>query len=85
MVMSMERAMNTFVRCGQLFTGAWSDRVGRKPLIVAGMLLQGAALALMAVSDGFKLWAVGAVLMSMVLAHLPPLRRAGGRRRGCRA
>ena len=31
---------------GQLFTGAWSDRVGRKPLIVAGMLLQGAALAL---------------------------------------
>jgi MFS family permease len=25
---------------GQLFTGAWSDHVGRKPLIVAGMLLQ---------------------------------------------
>ena len=26
--------------CGQIWTGAWSDRVGRKPLIVAGMLLQ---------------------------------------------
>src|SRR5204862_6343565 len=32
---------------GQLFTGAWSDRVGRKPLITAGMILQGIALALM--------------------------------------
>ena len=30
---------------GQLFTGAWSDRAGRKPLIVAGMVLQGGALA----------------------------------------
>ena len=29
----------------QLFTGAWSDRAGRKPLIVAGMVLQGGALA----------------------------------------
>lgn len=28
----------------QIATGAWSDSVGRKPLIVAGMLLQAAAL-----------------------------------------
>ena len=28
----------------QIATGHWSDRVGRKPLIVAGMLLQAAAL-----------------------------------------
>ena len=33
---------------GQIFAGHWSDRVGRKPLIVAGMLLQAAALALLA-------------------------------------
>ena len=33
---------------GQIWTGHWSDRVGRKPLIVAGMLLQAAALALLA-------------------------------------
>jgi MFS family permease len=35
----------------QIATGHWSDSVGRKPLIVAGMLLQAAALALLAVSD----------------------------------
>jgi MFS family permease len=37
---------------GQIFTGAWSDRVGRKPLIVAGMLLQAAALGVLAASGG---------------------------------
>jgi MFS family permease len=37
---------------GQIWTGHWSDTVGRKPLIVAGMLLQAASLALLAVSDG---------------------------------
>ena len=37
---------------GQILAGQWSDRVGRKPLIVAGMLLQAAALALLAGSDG---------------------------------
>jgi MFS family permease len=36
----------------QIATGHWSDSVGRKPLIVAGMLLQAAALALLAVGDG---------------------------------
>ena len=36
----------------QIPAGAWSDRVGRKPLIVAGMLIQAAALALLALSDG---------------------------------
>jgi MFS family permease len=35
----------------QIATGHWSDTVGRKPLIVVGMLLQAAALALLAVSD----------------------------------
>jgi MFS family permease len=36
----------------QIATGHWSDRVGRKPLIVAGMLLQAAALGVLATSDG---------------------------------
>src|SRR2546421_4493713 len=36
---------------GQIGTGHWSDRVGRKPLIVAGMLVQAAALAVLAGSD----------------------------------
>jgi len=57
---------------GQLFTGAWSDRVGRKPLIVAGMLLQGAALALMAASSGFGPWALGAVLIGVGTALVYP-------------
>jgi MFS family permease len=37
---------------GQIWTGHWSDRVGRKLPIVAGMLLQAAALAALAASDG---------------------------------
>lgn len=36
----------------QIATGAWSDSVGRKPLIVAGMFVQAAALVLLALSDG---------------------------------
>ncbi len=35
---------------GQIWTGHWSDRLGRKPLIVGGMLLQAGALALLAAS-----------------------------------
>jgi MFS family permease len=57
---------------GQLFTGAWSDRVGRKPLIVAGMLLQGGALALMAATNGFGPWATGAVLIGAGTALVYP-------------
>jgi MFS family permease len=47
----------------QIGTGHWSDRVGRKPLIVAGMLTQAAALALLALSDG----AVSAAALAAVL------------------
>jgi MFS family permease len=37
---------------GQIWTGHWSDRVGRKLPIVSGMLLQAGALVVLAVSDG---------------------------------
>ena len=47
---------------GQIWTGHWSDRVGRKPLIVGGMLVQAGALGLLALSDG----AVGAAAMAAV-------------------
>jgi MFS family permease len=57
---------------GQLFTGAWSDRVGRKPLITAGMILQGIALALMATTTGFGPWALGAVLIGAGTALVYP-------------
>jgi MFS family permease len=56
----------------QLFTGAWSDRVGRKPLIVAGMVLQGFALVLVAATTGFAPWAVGSVLIGLGTALVYP-------------
>jgi MFS family permease len=37
---------------GQIAAGHWSDRVGRKPLIVSGMSIQALALALLALSGG---------------------------------
>jgi MFS family permease len=42
---------------GQIWTGHWSDSVGRKPLIVAGMLLQALALGLLSASGGRIGWA----------------------------
>ena len=57
---------------GQLATGAASDRLGRKNLIVAGMLLQAAALALVAVVDSFALWAVAAVVLGAGTALVYP-------------
>jgi MFS family permease len=36
----------------QIATGHWSDSIGRKPLIVVGMLLQAAALGALAISGG---------------------------------
>jgi MFS family permease len=57
----------------QIATGHWSDSVGRKPLIVAGMLLQAAALAVLAVSDGAVAVAVGvAVLLGLGTALVYP-------------
>ena len=47
----------------QIATGHWSDSVGRKPLIVAGMLLQAAALALLASSGGDLPTATGAAAL----------------------
>jgi MFS family permease len=50
----------------QIATGHWSDQVGRKPLIVAGMLVQAAALGLLAISGG----AIGLALGAAVLLGL---------------
>ena len=40
----------------QIATGALSDRIGRKRLIVAGMLIQAAAIAAIALVTGFWPW-----------------------------
>ena len=58
---------------GQIGTGAWSDRVGRKPLIVAGMLLQAVALGVLAISQGgVLLAAVAAVILGLGTAFVYP-------------
>jgi MFS family permease len=48
---------------GQIWTGHWSDRVGRKLPIVVGMLVQAGALVMLAVSDG----AVGIAALAAAL------------------
>ena len=57
---------------GQLYTGGLSDRIGRKPLIVGGMLTQGVALALIASTHTFVLWAIGAVILGTGTAMVYP-------------
>ncbi len=57
----------------QIGAGHWSDSVGRKPLIVAGMLVQAAALALLALSGGaFGLALAAAVLLGLGTALVYP-------------
>ena len=57
---------------GQVGTGALSDRVGRKPLIVLGMLVQAMAIGLIAASDTFALWFSAAVLLGLGTALVYP-------------
>jgi MFS family permease len=57
---------------GQLVTGALSDRVGRKSLIVGGMLTQATAIAWIAASTGFWAWALGAIALGAGTAMVYP-------------
>jgi MFS family permease len=58
---------------GQIAAGHWSDRVGRKPLIVAGMAIQALALAVLALSGGDVLTAaVAAALLGVGTALVYP-------------
>jgi MFS family permease len=57
----------------QIATGHWSDTIGRKPLIVAGMLLQAIALALLALSRAsIAIAAMAAVLLGLGTALVYP-------------
>jgi MFS family permease len=58
--------------CGQLATGALSDRVGRKALIASGLGVQAAALALIAVGQSFTFWALGAIALGIGTAMAYP-------------
>ncbi|MCA9679629.1 MAG: MFS transporter [Kofleriaceae bacterium] len=57
---------------GQLVTGAWSDRVGRKWLIVVGMWVQAIGIAVVAGSHGFAGFAGGGVLLGLGTAMVYP-------------
>jgi MFS family permease len=56
----------------QLATGALSDRLGRKPLIVGGMWLQALALALLPAIRGFAPWAIAMILLGLGTAMVYP-------------
>ncbi len=56
----------------QVATGAWSDRVGRKPLIVGGMLVQAVAIGAIALSSTFEAWLIAAAVLGLGTAMVYP-------------
>jgi MFS family permease len=56
----------------QVATGDLSDRIGRKPLIVTGMLVQAGAIAAMAVLTGLAPWLFAAIALGLGTAMVYP-------------
>jgi MFS family permease len=56
----------------QLFTGALSDRIGRKWLIASGMWVQAAGIAVVIVGERFAVFAAGGVLLGVGTAMVYP-------------
>jgi len=56
----------------QLFTGAWSDRAGRKWLIASGMWLQAIGIGVIVLSTSFAGFALGASLLGLGTAAVYP-------------
>jgi MFS family permease len=57
---------------GQLFTGALSDRIGRKPLIAIGQFTEAAGLAVIAFGNSVGVWATGSILFGAGTAMAYP-------------
>lgn len=57
---------------GQLFTGALSDRIGRKGLIAGGMWLQAIAIGMLALANDFSGFATGAAMLGIGTAMVYP-------------
>jgi MFS family permease len=57
---------------GQLLTGALSDRIGRKGLIVGGQLTEATGLLIIAAGDTFTVWAIGSALFGAGTAMAYP-------------
>jgi MFS family permease len=56
----------------QVFTGAWSDRLGRKWFIAAGMWIQAVGIGGVTVASNFSIFAGGAVLLGVGTAMVYP-------------
>ena len=56
----------------QLFTGALSDRVGRKRLIVGGMWCQAVGIGIVTIGERFTTFAIGGVLLGVGTAMVYP-------------
>jgi MFS family permease len=56
----------------QVGTGALSDRIGRKGLIVGGMLVQAGAIAVIAAGSSFAVWLAAAVVLGLGTAMVYP-------------
>ncbi|BCY03283.1 MFS transporter [Stutzerimonas stutzeri] len=57
---------------GQIVTGSLSDRWGRKGLIVAGMWVQAAGLALTALTGSYEWWLLASVMLGLGTAMVYP-------------
>lgn len=58
---------------GQVVTGPLSDRIGRKPLIAAGLWLQAAAIAGLVAAGSFAGWLAAAVILGAGTAMVYPV------------
>jgi MFS family permease len=56
----------------QLATGAWSDRAGRKPLIVAGLWLQAVGIFGFVAAGSYPGWGTSALAMGLGTALVYP-------------
>ncbi|MCP3028807.1 MFS transporter [Halobacillus sp. A5] len=56
----------------QLFTGVWSDKIGRKKLIVPGMFGQALSLWFILIVNTYSLWVIGAALLGIGTAMVYP-------------
>jgi len=57
----------------QMVTGWASDSIGRTPLVVGGMLLQGAAISLVGVGGAFGIWLVAVAVLGLGTAMVYPV------------
>jgi MFS family permease len=62
---------------GQLFTGAWGDKVPKKNLLVAGMLLQGLVLVVLSKTTSYEIILLLAALLGFGTALVYPNFLAG--------